>query len=86
MEGVVQAMMKKLDMAKDMMDCLPMKLQLFMVIFVLHYTKSKFKQLLLSSGALDMKLKTVRDAMTPIDQVFMLEVTDTMGERTMDRV
>ena len=37
-------------------------------------------------GALDMKLKTANDALTTLDDVFMLDVNDKMGEQTMDRV
>jgi len=37
-------------------------------------------------GALDMKLKTVRDALTPLDDVFMLEMHEKMGSATMDRL
>jgi len=33
-----------------------------------------------------MKLKTVKDALTPLEDVFMLELNDPMGAETMDRV
>ena len=33
-----------------------------------------------------MRTKTVHDAMTLLDDVFMLEISDIMGMKTMDRV
>ena len=33
-----------------------------------------------------MRDKTVRNAMTPLESVFMLDINDTLGEVTMDKV
>ena len=37
-------------------------------------------------GALDMKNKTVRDAMLPIEDVYMLSIEDKLDRVTMDEV
>lgn len=37
-------------------------------------------------GALDLSSKTVRDAMTPVDKVFMLDVKQTLDMRTVQQV
>ena len=37
-------------------------------------------------GALEMKQKTVRNCMTTLDQVFMLEINSHLNQRTMTEV
>ena len=37
-------------------------------------------------SALEMRDKTVKDAMTPLESVFMLDINDTLGNVTMDKV
>lgn len=37
-------------------------------------------------GALDMKTKTVRNCLTPLDKVFMLNIDDKMNRDTLNLV
>ncbi|XP_019851308.1 PREDICTED: DUF21 domain-containing protein At4g14230-like [Amphimedon queenslandica] len=43
-------------------------------------------EILIVKGALDMRDKTVKDAMTPLESVFMLHVDDKIGQANMEKI